>query len=80
MPRKQQDEGFKSCDVGKSTAIAAIDYDPYDGNLAVTFTSGKAYKYFGVSHQRYNALCNAESKGAYFSKNIRNRYNFRRLG
>ena len=68
-----------SCDV-ESSAIAAIGYNSDDKRLVITFNSGKSYAYYGVSTQRYNAFCDANSKGKYFNRAIRNNYNYRRLG
>ncbi len=71
--------GSNECQVS-SSAIAAIGYDEDRSRLTVTFQSGRAYAYFNVSPRRYQALCDADSKGRYFNSAIRNKYSYAKLG
>lgn len=68
------------CEDVDSSAIAGIGYNNDAGRLEVTFQSGRSYAYYDVSRQRYQAFCNAGSKGRYFVKNIRNAYAYAKLG
>jgi hypothetical protein len=70
----------KGCAAVDSSAIAQIGYNDKDSRMVVTFNSGKSYAYFQVSRQRYQAFCDAGSKGRYFNANVRDAYSFRRLG
>lgn len=73
-------ENDRTCDDVDSTAISSIGYNNGAGRLEVTFQSGRSYAYYNVSRQRYQAFCNADSKGRYFNKNIRNGYAYAKLG
>lgn len=68
------------CDEFGSTAISDIAYNSALGRLTITFNTGRRYDYFNVSAQRYQAFCNAESKGRYFNQNIRHAYAYMRRG
>lgn len=60
-----------------SSAIRAVEYDARTHVLTVQFTSMQVYDYLDVPESEYLGLLNAESKGSYFSRNIRDRYAFR---
>jgi hypothetical protein len=62
-----------------STVIRHIDYRPELGQLVVTFTSGSRYAYFDVPREAYEAFVGAFSKGEHFSREVRDRYPYRRL-
>ena len=62
-----------------SSVIAAIDYQPEQHQLLVRFVSGALYAYEAVPEAVYRGLREAESKGRYFSRKVRDRYAFRRL-
>lgn len=47
--------------------------------LEVEFHSGLLYQYFEVPQQSYIELLTAESKGAYFNANIRNRFSCKQI-
>lgn len=61
-----------------SEAIASVGYE--GTALEVEFTTGRVYRYFGVSRPVYEALMRAESRGAYFNKWIRPRYRYEEIG
>ena len=65
-------------DAMPSTAIEHIGYDEAARELHVTFVGGRAYTYYQVPKQVYNAFREAFSKGAFFNAWIRDRYDFRR--
>lgn len=60
-----------------SSAIRAAEYNPASLTLAITFTSGRTYDYYGVPQYVYNGLLAAGSKGEYFNDNIRDQYGYR---
>jgi len=56
----------------ESTSLASVLYDPLPRLLEIEFRSGERYLYFRVPSHCYQKFLNAESKGAYFNRNIRN--------
>jgi lysyl-tRNA synthetase class 2 len=62
-----------------STAISEIDYDPARAKLLVRFTSGERYVYVGVPAEVCRSFVEADSKGRFFQREIRDRYPFNRL-
>lgn len=62
-----------------STSIAGLGYHARLQVLEIAFRSGAIYRYFGVPRPVFEALINADSKGRYFSQEIRNRFEFRRV-
>ena len=55
----------------KSTVIKRLYFDNDRNDLSVYFRSGSVYVYTPVSNEFFNKLSNAESKGKFFNKNIR---------
>jgi hypothetical protein len=51
-----------------------VEYDDDAGDLYITFTSGKIYRYLHVPSQIYEGLLDAESKGEFFNQNIRDSF------
>jgi hypothetical protein len=66
-----------------SSQIAAIGYDPESQILAVQFietgAEGRVYHYHGFPPEKFAELEAAESKGSFFYKHIKNRYDFDRF-
>lgn len=62
----------------QSSLIASIDYSVH-ATLDLEFHSGALYRYFTVPHTIFQELIAAESKGAYFNRNIRSRFPYKRL-
>ena len=62
----------------ESSAVSFIYYDEVAAELHVEFSSGRAYVYYGVPRQVYDALRVASSAGAFFNTHIRNKYRYRR--
>lgn len=62
-----------------STAIRAFHYCPKEGELEVTFITGRRYVYFGVQQETVDAFRKAASKGAFFNKKIRPCYDYREV-
>ena len=60
----------------QSTSLASVGYDSAGKILEVEFLTGAVYRYMGVPEKVYRDLLAADSKGKYFSKNIRGHYVF----
>lgn len=59
-----------------SSHLRQAEYDPESEDLTVTFQDGRGYLYRNVERQTYRALTRASSAGAYFHRQIRDRYAF----
>ncbi len=57
-----------------STAIRNIAYDTATRKLWVTFTTGRRYVYEDVALEVVQAFQRADSRGAFFNHEIRDRY------
>ena len=62
-----------------SRTLASAGYDPEQCHLELEFRSGKRYRYFLVPRPCYEELLQAESKGGYFNRKIRNRFAYQDL-
>ena len=62
-----------------SSDLAEIGYDSANQILEVQFKRGEVYQYFDVPEYQYNSLKDADSKGKYFSQNIKNTYRYTRI-
>ena len=62
-----------------STVIDDFDYDAASERLTIGFKSGRVYVYRGVPEEVFLAFSSAFSRGTFFNKHIRNRYDFREL-
>ena len=63
----------------ESRAISEIDYDAERAKLIVRFMSGERYVYVGVPGEVCRSFVEADSKGRFFQREIRDRYPFNRL-
>jgi len=57
-----------------SSNIADAAFDADSGVMEVTFTSGKRYRYQGVTAKVFQDFMDAPSKGSHFARNIRGSY------
>ena len=62
-----------------STAIRSLFYDSAKSELRVTFVSGRRYVYADVPPEVFEAFKTAESRGAFFNYEIRDRYEYREI-
>jgi len=62
----------------ESSALAAVAYESDRQRLQLVFRDGSAYTYFDVPPQIYYALLEAPSKGAYFNRNVRGQFGYKR--
>jgi lysyl-tRNA synthetase class 2 len=58
----------------ESSVFASARYFPRKRTLELEFSSGAVYRYFDFSPQEYDEFLRADSKGGYFSRNIRDRF------
>lgn len=61
-----------------STVIRSFRYDPERRELGIVFQSGRRYIYEDVSEETARAMKASFSKGEFFNREIRDRYQFRR--
>jgi len=64
----------------KSTTMRSIGYEASTRVLAIEFQSGEVYEYLDVPIEMYKTLSEAESKGKYFNREIRDNYRHERKG
>jgi hypothetical protein len=62
-----------------SSVIRFFYYDAARRELQVTFVTGRRYAYEDVPPDTYDAFIAAFSKGAFFNREIRDRYRSREL-
>jgi hypothetical protein len=62
-----------------STAIRSLFYDPAKSELWVTFVTGRRYVYADVPLEVFEAFNAAGSRGAFFNREIRDRYPYREI-
>lgn len=61
----------------ESTLIKEVGYDAATQTLTIVFVTDNAkYEYYGVPQEVYEQLMAAESKGSFFTKNIKDQYRF----
>lgn len=61
----------------KSTLIHGVDFQ--DDSLTVEFRDGGLYEYKGVSEEVFHELTVAKSVGAYFIRNIKEKYPYDKI-
>jgi hypothetical protein len=57
-----------------SSAITAVGYDATTGRMKITFKQGRTYDFCRVPSHVYQGLMTAASKGSYFDRVIKDRY------
>ena len=57
-----------------STAITAVGYDGATGRMKITFKQGRTYDFCRVPSHIHKGLMDAASKGSYFDRVIKDRY------
>lgn len=63
-----------------STSLASAYYKPEEEILTITFRHGGTYRYFHVPPRTYRSLLRAPSKGQFFTRRIRDRFQFEKVG
>ena len=62
----------------ESSVLSSIGYSS-DTTLELEFRSGAIYRYFAVPPPVFQGLIEAESKGTFFNRNVRNHFRYQRL-
>lgn len=62
-----------------STAIRRIEYRPEQAALDIEFVTGRVYRYFAVPEAVAKGFRRVRSKGGYFNRALRDRFEFVRL-
>jgi hypothetical protein len=62
-----------------SSVIANFEYNPELAQLTVTFVTGRIYNYFLVPVDCADRFANAQSKGHFFNKFIRDKFPCREI-
>ena len=62
-----------------SSSISAIGYDADTMTLRLAFRTGGMYEYHAVPESIVRQLMSAPSKGKYYSRNIKGRFNPMRI-
>ena len=60
-----------------STSLRSVGYNEEQQILELEFVYGGVYQYLDVPLEEYVALMSADSKGSYFTHNIRGLYEYR---
>lgn len=63
-----------------SSNIAIVGYDLAKSLLEITFNDGSVYEYYSVPEGVYSGLMSAASHGRYFHANIRDSYQYAKVG
>jgi lysyl-tRNA synthetase class 2 len=63
----------------QSTLLASALYHQILHRLEIEFHSGERYLYIGVPPACYQQFLQADSKGSFFNRHIRNRFPFQHL-
>jgi hypothetical protein len=64
----------------ESTNLRSVGFDPKTKTLEIAFKHGGVYRYHGVPLEVHLALMGSESKGKFFQANIRNKFEFEKVG
>ena len=62
----------------ESSTIKAVEYMSALYLLTIEFHNGGVYHYKSVEHKVYQGLMESESKGKYFHKHIRGKYDYKK--
>jgi hypothetical protein len=63
----------------QSSLLSRVGYDPGESTLLLELCDGSLYQYFDGPADIHNNLLAAESKGNYFNRRIRDRFQHKRL-
>ncbi|NQU99157.1 MAG: KTSC domain-containing protein [Parcubacteria group bacterium] len=63
----------------QSSNINSVGYDEESQTLEIKFRSGGTYQYYGVPKSLYIDFINASSIGRYFYRNIKGKFNYRKM-
>lgn len=66
--------------ISDSSCVASHKYDPETGTLDIEFQQRGEYRYKHVPPEEYAMFAASASLGTYFNRNIRNNYDYERIG
>lgn len=69
------DNTIERTPVMDSTNIVSAGYKEASSILEIQFSGGNVYRYFDVPHEVFSGLITADSKGVFFQRNIRGKFN-----
>jgi len=78
MAQEAETAPAESLQMVESSVIDEVGYDEATQALTLKFDSGETYEYKAVPKAVYDELMAAESKGQYFQKNIKGKYEFQK--
>jgi hypothetical protein len=58
----------------ESSAMRAVGYDKASRRMRIVFAQGNTHDYCDVPRDVFESLLSAESKGAYFNRAIKDKY------
>ena len=64
---------------GGSSLLKESVYNTDDLTLVVTFLNGAKYLYTNIPHEVFSEFSTIESKGSYFSKNIKGKFDHKKI-
>lgn len=62
-----------------SSVVSHIEYMPESRELRIYYNSGAVYDYLNVPSRVYQSMKRAVSKGRFLNKEIKTRYQFRKI-
>lgn len=63
----------------ESSQLSYIGFDDENNKLYVTFKNNKTYEYSDVPYNVWKEFKTSTSIGSYFSKNIKNKYQYKEI-
>jgi len=64
----------------QSSNIATVGYNANIKTMRIKFKKGTTYDFFDVPAERYNLFMKSESKGKHFFRNIKGKYESKKVG
>jgi len=65
--------------IANSSNVKAVGYDEDTKTLRVEFLKGGVYDYIGVPESEHSALMSSSSVGSYIARNIKGKYESRKV-
>jgi hypothetical protein len=62
-----------------SSNLRAIGYDVSTQTLTISFIKSGVYEFYKIPDSTHSALMNAYSKGTYFDRNIKGRFQYKKI-
>ena len=62
-----------------SKTISKVGYDPQTLIMIIEFHTGSMYEFSGVDQDIYQQFINSPSLGTFFSKNLRKKFQYKKI-